>query len=479
MASVYLLDWAEIPAEVKRRAAAMTPSSFEATDEDAAALREAYGDEGEGHSWARHLRGQRGEGLELSRYRFTRVVKLYDRIRSLEGEPRYSRFFAEAGNELTELERHTAEFLQRAGNSLMLAERLRALHEGEGFDEIVEIVEERREEFAQRCREIFIALALFRAVLRSEASEEDIVRRLRQTGFAATEPMNLPQFPIDSLTVLAVTLFLYLILGGWIFSHVAGLTREPVDGLMMACKITLVRVITIGLTVWLMQRFAFFHRMPGDPPHFFAYLMNGFIAAVVAFGISLPFDLSNAGNALTPSLLSFPLCATVALCCDDWLEDATPPPWLRLAEAVGCASVMAASVALLYFGDMLTFSSGRLTPQAILLLIALPSGLALVIGGYVPHIYSCARRAAIARRDDAEQLSPPTPKHPRPSMRNRRGDRYNAGLRTGHTQYQQRSQEAREAARHKGQQVISGQAPHRTGAKRGQSAAYLMAGKDP
>jgi hypothetical protein len=112
----------------------------------------------------------------------------------------------------------------------------------------------------------------------------------------------------------------------------------------------------------------------------------------------------NAGNALPPSHLSFPLCTAVALCGDDWVEGTAPPAWLRFAEAPGCTSVMALSIALLYFGDMLTFRAGALTARALGLLIVLPSGLALVIGGYVPHIYRTARRAAMARRDEASRV---------------------------------------------------------------------------
>ncbi len=38
------LEWAEIPAEVKRRAAAMTPESFTVSREEVAELRQTYGD---------------------------------------------------------------------------------------------------------------------------------------------------------------------------------------------------------------------------------------------------------------------------------------------------------------------------------------------------------------------------------------------------------------------------------------------------
>jgi hypothetical protein len=119
----------------------------------------------------------------------------------------------------------------------------------------------------------------------------------------------------------------------------------------------------------------------------------------------------------------------VALCCDDWIEDSEPPSWLRFAEAAGCGLVMAVSIALLYFGDVLTFPAGALTTPAIVLLISLPTGLTLIIGGYVPHIFRSARRAAMRRRDEAKQLaasaqqlqSEPQIPWPLPDRKNRGG----------------------------------------------------------
>jgi TRAP-type C4-dicarboxylate transport system permease small subunit len=412
----------------------------------------------------------------------TRVVKLYDRIRKLSGEPRYARFFAEAEAEYAELDRQVTEFLRRSANSLNLAERLRALEKKAAYEELMQ---ERREAFAHNCREIFVALARFlaRAILRSETSESDIVRRLRNTGFAAAEPMNLPQFPINSLTVLAAALFLYLIFAGWIFSHAAGTARQPVDGLTMASKITLVRLLTIAVTVWLMQRYVFFRRERGDPLRFFAYAVNGFIAAVVAFGVSLPFDWANAGRALPPALLSFPLCTALALCCDDWVEDAPPPKWLRVAEALGCASVMGITILLLYFGDVLTFGAGKLTPGGLGLLVALPSGLALVIGGYVPHIYRAARRAATARRDEASRAA--APEAWRPALHAIEAplaplsNGHDGGRRAGDAQHEERGEEASQASRQESQQIIPGRAAHGARAKGRRRTAHLVPGKDP
>jgi hypothetical protein len=89
------LDWGEIPAEVLRRAATMTAQSFNVTGDDVVRLRQTYGDETYGDTLAEHLRVSGPGGLELSEYRFTRVVKLFDGIQSLARLPRYARFFAE------------------------------------------------------------------------------------------------------------------------------------------------------------------------------------------------------------------------------------------------------------------------------------------------------------------------------------------------------------------------------------------------
>ena len=75
--------------------------------------------------WLGICGGAAGDGLELSQQRLTRVAKLYDRLGKLAGEPRYSRFFAEAESEFGELDRKTVDFLRRAATSLTLAERLR------------------------------------------------------------------------------------------------------------------------------------------------------------------------------------------------------------------------------------------------------------------------------------------------------------------------------------------------------------------
>ena len=53
------------------------------------------------------------------------------------------------------------------------------------------------------------------------------------------------------------------------------------------------------------------------------------------------------------------------------------------------------------------------------------------------------------------------------------------GLRAGDAQHQQRGEEAGEAARQERQQVVAGDAAHRTRAKRRKRAPNLVPGEDP
>jgi len=393
-------DWGEIPAEVKRRAAAMTTHSFSVTELDVAALREAYGDGSYGEALAEQLRSLGADGIERSRLRFTRVVKLYDRVTKLAGEDSYAKFFDEAAAEYDELNRQVGEFLRRSTTSLALAARLQASESVAAYEELMQ---ERRVAFAQACKETFNRLALFlaRAVLRSEPTEAAIVGRLRAIGFEA-EPITLPAFPIDSLTALALGVFVYLAGLGIFFAHLPSVPQQSGNWFTMAFKIALVRMVTVGMTVWLLQRYPFFRRAPGASPRYFAYFVCGIVASAVSLCIVLPFHLTDDDFVqgiradIAPVVLSGVLCIALALCCDDWQNDAAPPVSLRLLEAAGCGAVMALGAALVYFSGWL-----QLPVSGVLLAawFVLPSLLATAIGGFVPHIYRSARHAASARRE--------------------------------------------------------------------------------
>jgi hypothetical protein len=394
------LDWASIPAEVKRRAATMTPQSFGVTERDVTALRDAYGDGSYGDTLADHLCARCNDGME-SQYRLTKVVKLYDQIRQLTGNSDYSRFFAETADGFAALERKVATFLRRSDSSLTFAKRLRAM-DAKDARAIEDFIQDRRNTFAEDSRDLFGDLALFlaRAVLRSEPSEEHIVGRLINIGFSASVPMNVPRFPIDSLTVLAVLMFVYFV----IVLRLPIVPNQPGGGLSLACKITIARLASIGLTVWLMQKnYSVFHRLPGGPPRYFGYALCGVIAAAASAGVCLIFRLGDVGGLVRADLpvivISGVLCAALSFCCDDWAGDtAVAPIWLRFREAVGCGSVMAVGMALMYFAtDLLP---KEMSPWA----LGLAPLLGLLIGGWVPHIYRSAQRAAMSERGNASGL---------------------------------------------------------------------------
>jgi hypothetical protein len=393
-------EWGAIPAEAKRRAAAMMPSSYIVTPEDVAALREAY-DGAYGDTLTKHLRHQGLGGVEKAELRFTRVVKLYDQIQQLEAKSNYARFFAETAEEWSGIERQVDKFLQHGVEWLDRAVRL---HKVDAVA-YIELMEDRNEVFARDCRDVFITLVGFlaRAVLRSEGSERGIVARLRGIGFPTTEPMNLPEFPVSSMTVLGAGIFLYLLAVTIVFSYAAGGPDQAPIGLAIPSKIALARIAAVGLTIWLMQRYAFFRRAAGEPPRYHAYLLNGVIAGAVAAAVCVLFHLG------TPSLigtdvpiiaLSTLLCAAVALCCDDSPEEPARPRRLRVLEALGCGAVMAIGTALLYFLRLMPVA-GSMSGWTLAAWIALPTAMAIMIGGFVPHIYRQARLAAAARRDVA------------------------------------------------------------------------------
>jgi hypothetical protein len=332
---------------------------------------------------------------------------------------------------------------------------------------------------------MFRALTLFlaRAVLRSETSETGIVRRLRAIGFDAAEPMNLPRFPIHSLTILALGIFLYLLVAVVFFDRVVATPEHDQAGrLMTAVQVAVVRLGTIGLTVWLMQRYPFFHRGPGDPLRFFAYVLNGLIAAAAAAGISISFHLGNpnplaAGGPLL-ILLSFMLCTALALCCDDWVAETTPPIWLRLAEAAGCAAAMALGMALVvtFLPDYLPHPTNQWIGLKLVMLFAFPSALAFVVGACVPHIYRSARLAATARRDEASQLVSPAL---RDSQSSAIEGQSIGGDEDGHGEAGMHHQQRGETSRQRGEQMNAGNLTDRIGPKRRKRAAALMAGSDP
>jgi hypothetical protein len=392
------LEWGAIPAEARRCAEAMTPASFTVTGADVMRLRKSD-DGGYGDTFTRHLRDEGSSGLKRSEYRFTRVVKLYEQIHRLAADPRYRRFFAEISDEFAALERQIESFLRCTVTKLDGAGRPSVFESDLGYQELMA---EWHGRFADDCRNNFILLARFlaRAVLRSEPCKAEIVARLREIGFTEMETGNAPEFPLNSLTILGLGIFGYLIVASVWFSYRSN--TAPATGLMLAGKITLARVASIGMTVWLLQQFAFFRRETGDPPRYFAYLVNGILSGALAAGVCGLFrigcDSLFTVEEARIAILSGILCTAIAFCCDNWTtDDSSPPLWRSSAEAIGCGFAMVVGTALLWCAGLAPETS-KLSPGTLLATwIALPSAMAAMIGACVPHIYRASRSAAAAR----------------------------------------------------------------------------------
>jgi hypothetical protein len=212
---------------------------------------------------------------------------------------------------------------------------------------------------------------------------------------------------------LRLVLLVYLALGGPLFAHAVGGTQRQPGGLMVAGKIAHVQLVTIGMAVWLMQRHAYFNRLPGDAPRFSAYLANVIVAALAAAGISLVFHsgdpdpLAGTGYDLRGILLSFPLCAGAAFFRDHWAGDTTRPAGLRQAETAGCVSVMVLGIAVLFFCELFPEAANVLQGWRLGVLVALSSAIALMIGSCVPGIHHSVPQAAMARREASQLAVPP------------------------------------------------------------------------
>ena len=160
-----------------------------------------------------------------------------------------------------------------------------------------------------------------------------------------------------------------------------------------------------------MQRYAFFRRSAGEPLRYHAYLLNSVIAGALAAIVCAVFHLGTAALSredVPVITLTVLLCAAVALCCDDSPEEPARPHRLRVLEALGCAAMVAFGTALLYLLELLPVA-GSISGGLLATWIALPSAMALMIGGFVPHIYRRARLAAAARRDEVAPATAPKP----------------------------------------------------------------------
>jgi len=153
-------EWGAIPAEVKRRAAAMTPHSFIVTPGDVAALREAY-DGAEGDTFCANERdvAHTHEAEEAGEIAFLMVERSHGRRRNVEAAARRADDDSLGTAETLAARCCVAECLCRHGKavdpSLQLAWDAEVVHRGAehndvGRDELIEHRADGREAGARR-----------------------------------------------------------------------------------------------------------------------------------------------------------------------------------------------------------------------------------------------------------------------------------------------------------------------------------------
>jgi hypothetical protein len=193
------------------------------------------------------------------------------------------------------------------------------------------------------------------------------------------------------LNKLGIILLTYLALGGPLFAQAATLTDQLTGGGLTATgRIAHIQLLTIGMLLWLMQRKTSLSLGSADSPRFYAQIANCLAAVVIAVGFCFIFHsgtehpVIGTERDLRVILLSLPLCAAAAFFRDHWAGDVTCSGWMRRAEAVGCTSVMALAISLLYFGELFPSPSLLLQGWTLALLVGMTSMIALTIGRCVP-----------------------------------------------------------------------------------------------
>jgi len=174
---------ANIPQEVRDRANRLTPQIFQVAPTDLPDLETLIEDEDLPDELSGHLRTIRGNGLELSRYRLTRVLKLFGEVRKLDRDPECERFFADYGDQWKVANQEFRKFCDEAAVGLERAGRLQKQVSPAEYEDIVA---EKREKFRVTSASIFGNLALFAAgaVLAKQEMEFGIGKELRAIGFA-------------------------------------------------------------------------------------------------------------------------------------------------------------------------------------------------------------------------------------------------------------------------------------------------------
>lgn len=410
---------ANIPQELRCRADRLTPQIFQVAPEELRGIKRLIEEEGLPEQLRGHLVAERGSGLQLSRYRLTRVLKLFGIVRALERDARCNRLFFSYAAEWRAVQGELREFCERAATGL---EEARKLHERVLPGEYESLMADRRESFGETSKLIFGKLAQLAAgaVLTSEATEQGIGARFRAMGFPVDDEAERTDFPLRSLTGLALALLLFLVVTDLVLRRMHLLPeiadmRSPVGDSARPFFIVLSHAITIGITVWLIQRYPALQRRAGGRLRWDIYLICALLGAAVLAAMWLGLfllrysEFPQTGDEwnmlLAVGAMVGSLCGAVACFCD--ISDECWPKALprRAAEGVGCLAFMALIATLLLPG-LPPAISAKVAQLPVLgaVMVLLPASVAFIVGSFVPHI--CRAERAFARDRSGQGARP-------------------------------------------------------------------------
>jgi hypothetical protein len=399
---------ANIPREVQDRASRLTHDIFVITAADLEPIERMIEEQGLPETLSAQLASERGRGIQLSRYRLTRVLTLYLTVLDFNRDPRCARLVRDFGAEWEARRNRMRAFCVEAADAFAAAELLQAKLTPAEYEALMA---EKRQAFSEASATMFADLAMLvaAAVLNIESTEHGIGERLRSIGFNIADEPDRPEFPLSSLSGLSLLLLLYIIVTDQMLRRYHLMSGEPpvhpaIPEPAVPFFIVLSHAVTIGVTVWVIQRYPRLQRQTWQRPRWDIYLVCSVVGAVIVqaawlvlFTLTwkqLPQSDSEWNLMIGISLIVGSLCGAVAFFCD--LDDARWPPtrMRRLAEALGCMAVMALVAILLPL--VFPIMSG---PKPSATLAGFPASVAAIVGYFVPHMVRAERSLARQRNE--------------------------------------------------------------------------------
>lgn len=397
---------ANIPQAVRNRAARLLPETFSVKEEDLPGIQNLIVAEDLPEPLSRHLVAVPGTGLQITRYRLTRLLKLFGAVRKLSLAPRCARTFDDYSAEWNSAQNNLKVFCKDAVGRLEEAGRLNEILTPEAYEARMAGP---RETFRTSAREIFLQLSvlLSAAVFAMEETEHEIGEKLRDIGFDVDDEPEIVEFPLRSLTGFVLLLLGYVIVTDLLLRRMHLLPehddiRFPLSGSGRPLQIVLCYAIAIGVTVWVIQRTSLARTETIAPLRWHIYVFCFMLAFVAHSVMWLGLFLAHYGEfpqtdlewqvLVVVGLLVGALCGAVALFCD--IDERRWPKALprRLTEGLGCTLflVVVRVIAFNLFPPPPSVDQGGIGPFLAIMLFF--SSIAFLVGYFVPHLCRAERQ---------------------------------------------------------------------------------------